>query len=340
MLDQELLDANELISQDRPEDVRRILMECGQIDHDEKIVSVGMAGDGNMNCTLRVVTDRRQFIVKQSRPWVEKYPSIPAPMNRALYEIQFYETVAGTGDVAGRMPKLLGVDRSRHLLVLEDLGEGKDGTFLYNEYDESQVAKQIPGLAQWLASLHGQTRDRLGAVDFSNRELRQLNHAYIFEIPFQYPPAIVLDSITPGLDEIAREFSEHSELVQRAAELGELYLSDGDTLLHGDFFPGSWLFTSREVFVIDPEFCYAGRPEFDLAVCVAHLRMMGAAQEQADKLLQTYESLASPVDRQLVNAWAGIEIIRRLLGVAQLPLTRTLEQKRELLTTAKGLVLA
>jgi 5-methylthioribose kinase len=49
------------------------------------------AGEGNMNCTLRVQTSERTFILKQARPWVEKYPQIPAPWNRAEAEARFYQ---------------------------------------------------------------------------------------------------------------------------------------------------------------------------------------------------------------------------------------------------------
>lgn len=339
MVEQDLLDASELISKDRDADLHRILSSSNILGADESIESVDVAGEGNMNCTLRVQTSERTFIAKQSRPWVEKYPAIPAPMNRALYEIQFYQTVTSLDLVPTRMPNLIGLDRTRHLLVLDDLGAGKDGSFLYNQQDKTQLAEQIPTLASWLAALHQQTKDAADLPKFANRELRQLNHAHIFEIPFQHPPAIDLDAITPGLDDAAREFSEHSELVKRATELGRLYLSDGDTLLHGDFFPGSWLFTQDGLFVIDPEFCFAGRPEFDLAVCVGHLRMMEAV-EQVDLLLQTYEASAQSFDRRLLDAWAGVEIIRRLLGVAQLDLSRSLEQKQELLSWAKAAVLS
>ena len=37
-------------------------------------MSAVRAGDGNMNCTVRVTTGTGTLIVKQSRPWVEKYP--------------------------------------------------------------------------------------------------------------------------------------------------------------------------------------------------------------------------------------------------------------------------
>ena len=50
------------------------LKNTGFLSKDEPVQSVTRAGDGNMNCTVRVYTHRRSFIVKQSRPWVEKYP--------------------------------------------------------------------------------------------------------------------------------------------------------------------------------------------------------------------------------------------------------------------------
>jgi hypothetical protein len=39
----------------------------------------------------------------------------------------------------------------------------------------------------------------------------------------------------------------------RVNELGEIYLADGAQLVHGDFFPGSWLRTPHGPMIIDPE---------------------------------------------------------------------------------------
>ncbi len=339
MVDHELLDASELISLDRVADLHRILVDCGQLAHSDEIHAVEVAGEGNMNCTLRVRIAGGSFIVKQSRPWVEKYPSIPAPMNRALFEIQFYETVAKNESVISKMPRLIGFDRQRHLLLLDDLGVGQDGSFLYGRSDTEALTRQLPLLAQWLTDLHSVSFDT-DFENFTNRELRKLNHAHIFEVPFFHPPVIDLDAVTLGLDGAAQEYSKHTALIDRARELGEEYLADGETLLHGDFFPGSWLFTSEGFFVIDPEFCYCGRPEFDLAVCTGHLRMIGLEDAKIDELVAIYVQKSGKLDRRLVNAWAGIEIIRRILGVAQLGLDRSLDEKKELLSWAEQAVLA
>ena len=69
----------------------RYLRSQGLLDPDEGLLEAAKAGEGNMNLTLRLRTARRSLIVKQSRPWVEKYPTIPAPEDRALVEIAFYD---------------------------------------------------------------------------------------------------------------------------------------------------------------------------------------------------------------------------------------------------------
>ena len=66
----------------------------------EVVVTAGRAGEGNMNCTVRVHTTMRTFIMKQARPWVEKYPQIAAPWDRACREAEFYQKIAGCPPVA------------------------------------------------------------------------------------------------------------------------------------------------------------------------------------------------------------------------------------------------
>ena len=59
----------------------------------ERVETLDRAGEGNMNCVMRVRTSERTFILKQSRPWVEKYPGIAAPWDRTLVEAAFYRQV-------------------------------------------------------------------------------------------------------------------------------------------------------------------------------------------------------------------------------------------------------
>jgi len=58
----------------------------------EKITAIEIPGAGNMNFTIRVKTGKRSFIIKQSREYVEKYPQVAAPVERALREAEFLST--------------------------------------------------------------------------------------------------------------------------------------------------------------------------------------------------------------------------------------------------------
>ena len=214
-----------------------------------------------------------------------------------------------------------------HLLVLEDLGHLSDATTLYGTADASDTLPLFTQpLVSWLARLH---RHSSGAAararsQHANRALRALNHAHIFEIPFQNPPAIDLDAVTPGLSDLATEVCANRRVPPACAALGERYLRDGGCLLHGDFFPGSWLLSEREARVIDPEFSFYGDPEFDLGVCVAHMRFIGYTGETALGIVADYDAGDIPLSTERIQQYAAVEILRRLLGVAQLPIDNTL----------------
>src|SRR5262249_38325269 len=115
-------------------------------------VQISPAGAGNMNLVLRVTPAAgHPFIVKQGRPWVEKYKQIPAPAERTLVEAAFYEVVKADPRVAGRMPGVLDVDRTNHVLVLEDIGTARDFTSIYA--DGAMTASAVSTLLEWLNHL-------------------------------------------------------------------------------------------------------------------------------------------------------------------------------------------
>ncbi|MGE0129055.1 MAG: phosphotransferase [Blastocatellales bacterium] len=311
------------------------LRQRGWLTPGETLRGVGKAGEGNMNYTLRVSTSERSFILKQARPWVEKYPHIAAPWERALVEGRFYETISTDAQLAAVMPKFLGLDATSHIIALEDLGEAQDFTTLYRGAELTEA--QLDELADYLSRLHSMPDAAERKNDFANRAMRTLNHYHIFDYPLQVENGFDLDAITPGLNEIARSLKLDEYYIGIIRNLGELYLRDGNALLHGDYFPGSWLKTAHGVRVIDPEFCFYGPPEFDLGVMIAHLNLAGQRYDLEHQLLTTYRA-SRPLNHKLVRQFAGVEIMRRLIGVAQLPISLDLDAKLELLLLARELV--
>ncbi len=305
------------------------------LEGEESIQSMASAGEGNMNLVLRVKTDKRSFIVKQARPFVEKYPDIPAPPDRNEVEALFYTFVQDDVMVAAAMPQLLDADDKDFVLILEDVGEGKDYMALGGLPPQSE---ETSDLLQWLSRLHAMDVEEYDER-FENLRMRALNHEHIYELPLGDEELLDLNAITPQLSDVAAELKQDRGYVSAVRSLGDRYMSEGPSLLHGDFYPGSWLKTKDGVRVIDPEFCAVGRPEYDVGMVLAHVVLAG--HRGADGLRAIEEHYKGPhgFRPDLVAGFAGAEIMRRLLGVAQLPINASLQVKVEWLKLSKQLVL-
>jgi 5-methylthioribose kinase len=322
--------------------VGTFLRERGWMPADAALLDVAPAGEGNMNLVLRVrwrdaAGAVRSVVLKQARPRVEKFPEIPAPVGRLAVEVAFYRAVSSVPRLAAAMPALLAVDEEAAAALLEDLGAAADYTGLYGDEDLAQG--DLDQLLRWLSALHSLEVDAGARPRLANRDMRALNHAHLFEVPVGRSPdagdAPALDGHCPGLQAAAAEYRRDPALRAGLATLGRVYLEDGPCLLHGDFYPGSWLATAAGPRVIDPEFGFLGRPEFDLGVLRAHLAFTG----QDHRSLAAYHRPPG-FDETLMQGFAGVELLRRLLGVAQLPLVADLERRTAWLAEGREAVLA
>ncbi len=300
-----------------PTGVEVAMRDASLLAAGERVIRCSRAGDGNMNCTVRVETSHRSLILKQSRPWVEKYPSLAAPWDRVCREWEFYQAVRGVAGVADRMPSVLHLDPEARWMAIEDLGGAGDYTGIYR--GDVLPVRDLEGLADFLGRLHRIPLEA-GQPSLGNREMRALNHAHVFEIPFQAGNGLDLEAITPGLSAAAARVHGDATLAKLARDLGrDVYLTDGVSLIHGDFFPGSLVRTPRGPRVIDPEFGFRGRAEYDVGVWLGHLVLAGQSEGMLDVWRQAYLPPRG-YDDALAMQLAGIEVIRRLIGYAQLPL--------------------
>jgi 5-methylthioribose kinase len=260
---------------------------------------------------------------------VEKYDFIGAPWDRAIVEAAFYRKVSGSRVVAGGMPRFVAADGEARVLVLEDLGTASDLTGVYADGGKAEEGV-LRELGRWLRRLHEEfaAPPAAEAGVLSNREMRALNHAYIFDLPLK-TSAGDAEKLGAGLGAVVEEMRADAAYGARVEAAGREYLTaDGPSLLHGDFFPGSWLMTAGGVRVIDPEFAYYGRPEFDVGVCLGHLALARQPEGAARAFLEGYGAggLDGGLDGGRIAVTAGIEVMRRLIGVAQLPLGRGVDK--------------
>lgn len=300
-------------------------------NEEEKLLSVEPAGDGNMNLVLRITTDQRSLILKQSKPYVRKYPQIPAPIERIEVEFTFLQLIARDEFLSQRAPKVIRFEPEEQLLITEDLGKSLDYSSIYSG-EKSLSMQEIQELIEFINRLHG-----LEVNDFpDNLSMRKLNHEHIFNFPFLEENGFDLNQVQEGLQDLSLAIKRDSRLKEKLNELGKRYLTRGQVLIHGDYYPGSWLDTQSGIKVIDPEFGFLGDREFDLGILLAHLDLGQQRQELKEAVISSY---THPVDQVLVNQYHGVEILRRLIGIAQLPVRLSLDQKSELMTKAKALIL-
>ena len=292
----------------------------------EVLIDKEIPGEGNMNIVIRLITNQRSFILKQSRSFVVKYPKLSAPLNRIDVEYNFYSQVG----VNSFFPKVLKFDPKNYILFLEDLGTCEDLTSIYQStiIPKDFIDKLIMGLNY----IHKQ---KISKVYPENKLLRKLNHQHIFILPFienDFP----LDHVQKGLNELAKPFKTNKILFKKISEAGKIYMEKGDTLLHGDYYPGSWIQLDKRLCIIDPEFSFLGPKEFDLGVMAAHIILTTGQRSFFDLTIKNYQG---KINVNMTKIYCGIEIIRRLIGLAQLPIKRTLKQKKNLLNLANNLIL-
>ncbi|RTY88616.1 aminoglycoside phosphotransferase [Flavobacterium sp. RSP49] len=325
-----------ILRANEPKELTDYLQKQQWLGLNETIVSLTKPGEGNMNYLLRVDTGARTFIIKQSRAYVEKYPKVSAPSDRVITESLFYQKVAPVQTVQNYMPNLIGLDRQNNVMILEDLGKSNDFNFLYDLEQQLKTGDLI-SLIDYLNGLHSSFYKDIIDDELTNLDLRMLNHEHVFRYPFMEDNGFDLNLVQKGLQELALPYKKDLQLKQKVEVLGSLYLSRGNYLLHGDYYPGSWLKTQKGIKIIDPEFCFYGSREFDLGVLLAHLYLTQQELHLVSVVINEYVAYPE-LNLEILNGFTGVEIMRRLIGLAQLPLQIDLKTKAKLLQFANTLI--
>lgn len=312
------------------------LRDQGWIGKEDKVVATERPGEGNMNFVLRVSTDQGSFIVKQSRPWVEKYPQLEAPVTRIHTEAQFYTLVQQDEFLRPFTPQLLATDPDNYIIKIEDLGNGADFSHIYQK-GKDLSRSHLESLLHFLQRLHQGEFAQAATAYPKNQALKALNHEHIFSFPYRPDNGMDLNAIQQGLHELALPIYEDKVLRATITALGERYLGEGPHLIHGDYYPGSWLNVAGGVKIIDPEFSYFGLAEFDLGVFMAHLKM-AQSTPSLEQWVRSYYQRPNGFDERLLNQFIGVEILRRLIGIAQLPLSLSIAEKQKLIEEAVALL--
>lgn len=310
-------------------EIEQYLKSHNLIEQSVQIALIEKMG-GNMNATLMLhLSDAKQWIFKQSRDYVMRFPALDAPIERANTEASFYDFVETRETLKATMPKKIWSDSSHYLNIFEVDKESTDGRFLYelNFTDTSipteGIQNTLLSLVEWLAKLHAvDTNEIRNDPLFQNREMANFQRKQLFQSPFesleqQMNASLIKEEVMVSLWNAVRT----ANFLLARNGLDQRLMRETNTLIHGDFFPGNWLFRQNDqAHVIDPEFCFFGPAEYDLGVFLAHLHLAAYPIEKIGPLFLAYQKVNPSIDGMLTDSFARFEILRRLIGIARIPI--------------------
>ena len=290
----------------------------GWIPKAATIVDRVRLGGGRSASTVRVTTDDGATRILRQPGQAPRIDARHAasPSDRLAVEGEFYRLVQPWAAVAERMPTCLGVDRTDHVIALEDLGTASPLTELYR--GRPLTDGELDDLTAYLVALHGVmvSESELGALRSDG--VRLARHAERFEDPIAALRVEALGSRAPRLERQVDAIRTDLHVRATMRDLGGRFLDGRGALLHGDFRPARWLPSPRGVRVLAPGLATAGPPALDVGYFVAHLLLAGQPHEAVAAVLHRYRR-AAPIDMSELSACVGLELIRGRLGSIPVP---------------------
>ncbi|KEZ53883.1 S-methyl-5-thioribose kinase [Metabacillus indicus] len=346
---------------------------------EKSVLSCTEIGDGNLNLVFRITDQSNNgLIIKQALPYAKVIgESWPLTLDRARIESS---AMLKQAETAGEyVPKIYYSDETLAITAMEDLShlqiaragliEGKDFPLLGRHIGEF-LGKTLFYSSDF--ALNPQTKKQL-VKQFSNPELCKITEDFVFTDPFF---DVESNSFEDELRPAAEAIWNDTKLKLEVAKLKHKFLTEAETLVHGDLHTGSIFADDETTKVIDPEFAYYGPTGFDYGHFTANLLMNAISREEAKQqvLLDHIETAWTVFAGEFSKAWekdglevytgidgylsfilektfedavgfAGVEIIRRTIGLAHVadldliePHDRKIEAKIRALELGKKLV--
>lgn len=307
-------------------------------------------GDGNLNLVFHLVDQEsgKSVIIKQALPYAKVVgESWPLTLKRATIEA---EALKIFGQIAPNyVPKVYYTDEVLAVTVMEDLSHlliARTGFIRGETYP--LISKH---LGEYLAKTIFFTSDyaltpavkKAQVQKFINPELCKITEDLIFTDPFYDAET---NEFEAGLKPEVEELWQDEELKFHVNVLKRTFLTEAESLLHGDLHTGSVFADNIETKVIDPEFAYYGPAGFDIGQVFANLLFQVIVNvPKRDLFLTHVETVWNVFEEQYTQLWntenkeplaktpsflqfqlakffedsigfAGCELIRRTIGLA------------------------
>lgn len=233
-------------------------------------------GDGNINMVFQVrqADNGRSMVIKQALPYVRCVgTSWPLSIERIRIEADAMELQERYAP--GLVPRLYHRDGTMALMVMEDLshlGVMRRGMIEMRKYP--LFAEHI---STFMANLHFHTSDlamdpaekKAMVARFINPDLCRITEDLIFTDPYHDAGRNIINpALRPYLEKV---FWRKDGPRLEAAKLKFKFLTEAQSLIHGDLHTGSIFANEQETKVFDSEFAFVGPSAFDVGLLIGEL---------------------------------------------------------------------
>lgn len=330
-------------------------------DKSEELTVKDLA-DGNVNLVFRVQskkTPTKSIIVKQALPFARRYPDFKMPLERAALEHGILSI--HNERCPGLAPKSYHYDPVMYVNIMEDLNSHhimRDGIMKQTEYPKfaNDIGTFLARSVFYTTNFFLDSGARKELIStYTNPVLCKVSEDLVFTFPFR---SHATNRFPEKISGSVESLWSNEKLQTRVLELKFKFMTQTESLIHGDLHTGSIMLNQSDTKVIDPEFGFMGPIGYDIGNVLGNLAMAHTAQafhckEKSKRntyqrylsitLKETWETFAKEwrslwmkdslpewrseqyLESYLKNlekdslGFAACEMIRRTIGMAHIP---------------------
>ena len=243
---------------------------------DTEEIEIKEVGDGNLNLVFFVESKKNSICIKQPLPYLRVLKDWPLTLKRSYYESEYMSI--HSNHVLDLMPKIYDFDPELCTITMEKLSphiimrHGLINATKYEKFAED-ISTFMAKTLFFTSDLYlkADQKKELNSRFIMNTELCKITEDLIFTDPYMYNKNNRWTS--PHLDKQKKEIENNDDLKIAVSRLKIKFMSETQSLLHGDLHTGSIMVTENDTKVIDPEFAFYGPMGFDVGALLANLLM-------------------------------------------------------------------
>ena len=243
---------------------------------DTEEIEIKEVGDGNLNLVFFVESKKNSICIKQPLPYLRVLKDWPLTLKRSYYEFEYMSI--HSNHVSDLMPKIYDFDPDLCTITMEKLSphiimrHGLINATKYEKFAED-ISTFMAKTLFFTSDLYlkADQKKELNSRFIMNTELCKITEDLIFTDPYMYNKNNRWT--TPHLDKQKKEIENNDDLKIAVSRLKIKFMSESQSLLHGDLHTGSIMVSENDTKVIDPEFAFYGPMGFDVGALLANLLM-------------------------------------------------------------------